>query len=127
MLGCMDCRTVLVVGQDHDYLDEVAEALADIDAFGVLVEDTEGAAQALEEGFVPELILMDPLLAGASGGEEFLLFLRTAPQLETVPVRALSTPAPPGKAERRSRRRVDRIALLGVLQKLDGDRPSAPL
>ncbi len=125
MLFAMAYRAVLVISRDPDYLDEVAEALSEVDAFGVLVEDREGAEQALGDGFLPELVLMDPLLAGAPGVDELLLLLRATPPLQAVPVLALSTPAPPGTPERRSRRRIDRDALIASLQKFEDGGPSA--
>ena len=105
----------------------MAEALSDLGAFGVLTDDAVAAAQALDEGFQPEIVILDPLLADDQTGEEVVTLLREAPQLAMVPVVALSSPPLLGAlaSERLQSRRVDRDALLLALQKPDEDAPSS--
>jgi DNA-binding response OmpR family regulator len=119
-------HTVLVVSPDPDYLDEVGDALSELNALGVLAEGVEGASNAIADGFTPELVLVDPLLVGHARGEEILILLRRIPRLSTVPVLALSSPPPPGARERWRLRRVDREALITALHILDRDEPFAP-
>jgi CheY-like chemotaxis protein len=120
-------QQVLVISADEGYLDDMAEALSDLGAFGVLTDDAVAAAQALDEGFQPEIVILDPLLADDQTGEEVVTLLREAPQLAMVPVVALSSPPPLGAlaSERLQSRRVDRDALLLALQKPDEDAPSS--
>jgi len=116
-------RNVLVISPSPDYLDEVSEVLADIGGFGVLVQDVDGAAHALDQGFQPEVVLLDALLVPAPDAEVVVLLLRAAPQLAAVPVLVLPSPPAP-ETPGMPRRRVDRAALVAALQQLDSDSTS---
>ena len=113
-------RNVLVISESPEYLDEVSDVLAAIDVLGVLVQDAEEAAQALQEGFEPEVVLLDPSLVAGQDAEAFVRLLRASPKLGSVAVLAISTPPPPGARARGPS--LDRAGLLTALEKIDLDR-----
>jgi CheY-like chemotaxis protein len=78
-------RRILIVEDDADVREALAEAMADAGAEVVVASDGVDALEALRAGPRPSLILLD-LRLPRLGGDEFLRELRSDPRFEHLPV-----------------------------------------
>ncbi len=78
-------KRILVIEDDADVRDALAEALQDAGAQVVVAEDGLDGLERLREGARPSVILLD-LRMPRLGGEEFLRQLRGDPRFEHIPV-----------------------------------------
>ena len=84
------CERVLVVNDDRDLVELIAEALREE---GADVEVAVGAREAedvLASGFLPDVVLVDLVLGDGVPGAEFIRRIRADPSLADVPVVAMS-------------------------------------
>src|SRR6266498_2300007 len=78
-------RRILIVEDDADIRETLAEAMADVGADVVVAEDGIDALECLRSGPRPSVILLD-LRLPRMGGEDFLREMRSDPRYEHVPV-----------------------------------------
>jgi two-component system response regulator MprA len=87
---------ILIVEDDADVREGLAEAMADSGAEVVVAADGVDALARLRSGPAPSVILLD-LRLPRLGGEDFLRQMRADPRFEHVPVITMTAGA--GKAE----------------------------
>ncbi len=83
------CDRILVVNDEHDIVESLAEALR---AEGAIVETAVGVETALriiEHGFAPSVVLTDLMMPGRTG-KELIEELRHRPATRAVPIVAMS-------------------------------------
>jgi CheY-like chemotaxis protein len=81
----MTDKRILIVEDDADIREALAEAMADAGAEVVVAADGVDALDRLREGPRPSVILLD-LRLPRLGGDEFLREMRSDPRFEHVPV-----------------------------------------
>lgn len=81
----MGDRRILIVEDDADIREALAEAMADAGAEVVVAADGVDALERLQEGPRPSVILLD-LRLPRLGGDDFLRQMRADPRFERVPV-----------------------------------------
>jgi CheY-like chemotaxis protein len=81
----MPDRRILIVEDDRDIREALADAMADAGAEVVVAEDGLSALERLRAGPRPQVILLD-LRLPRLGGEEFLREMRADPRFEHLPV-----------------------------------------
>ncbi len=118
-------RRVLVMSPETNYLDDVSVVLTELGVKGVLTQDGNGAAEALHDGFLPEVVLLDPALAGRPDVEQLILLLRRTPTLAAVPVIVLAGRWS-GEATENGRDVTARTVVVTALQKLGEDPAPSP-
>jgi CheY-like chemotaxis protein len=89
-------RRILIVEDDPDIRDALAEAMAEDGAEVIVAADGIDALERLQSGPRPSVILLD-LRLPRLGGAEFLRQLRADPRFELVPV--ITMTAGSGQAE----------------------------
>jgi CheY-like chemotaxis protein len=92
----MNERRILIVEDDADIRDALADAMSDAGVEVVVAEDGVDALDRLRTGPRPAVILLD-LRLPRLGGEEFLREMRADPRFEHVPV--ITMTAGTGSAE----------------------------
>ena len=81
----MSSRRILIVEDDADIREALAEAMREGGAEVTLAEDGVAAMELLRSGPRPAVILLD-LKLPRLGGDEFLAVMRADPRLEHIPV-----------------------------------------
>lgn len=91
-------RTVLIIEDDADVRDALADALAGAGITAVVAEDGFDGLARLREGARPRVILLD-LRMPRLGGEEFLRAMRADPCHENVSVITMTAGMEPAEGE----------------------------
>ncbi len=113
----MISRDVLVVSGSTAFLDEMAGLLDELSLSGIFVHDAENATSEVDQGFCPDIVILDGRLARTEA-EKVVLHLRSHARHADVPVVLISS-RPPDDAGC-SQGYVDRAAVLVALQTVEG-------
>lgn len=84
-------QSVLVVSHDHDFLNELGDALRGNGMLAICVEELDAANEVMDEGFRPEAMVIDLALVLEPGGDERVRYLAGTPALTTIPVLSISS------------------------------------
>ncbi len=103
--------SVLVVGQDR-FLGRLGDVLQDEGMRAVCVGEIDAAMEAVEQGFRPGAIVVDPATVLEPGGGELVRYLAGSPALAAVPVFSISGVM----------KRLDLAELVATLRECEQDR-----
>jgi CheY-like chemotaxis protein len=115
--GADDTPLILVVEDDEDIRDSIAELLV-IGGYRVVTAPDGAHALGEVDRHRPSLVLVD-LMMPIVGGAEFIAALRDGPHAQTKVAVVSASPGPlPSRADATLRKPFDAEALLGLVERL---------